>query len=447
MVEETRAFLKILGLDERRLTLKWISASEGAVFADEITAFVNTLKELGENPLHIRREWDQETADAPGPDRDADPLLLTRDQIEYCMECSICTGTCPVSRQHPTFSPKQIIKQATMHLDEELLQSRELWSCLGCGHCSIRCPAMIDFPVFNRSYRAKARKMGLAPLPSHHGIHQAIVQMQTRSIWQQRIDWAKGSGRFHAQGEFFYFVGCLPYYDITFRYLNLSPLKTAKSILSLLNRIGIEPVISQEERCCGHDALWSGDEDTFKSLAQWNMETILASGAKTVLFACPEGYATFKYEYPKVVGELPFEVVYLTELLTSQLLEAEITFKPSSDEVITYQDPCRLGRRSGIYDSPRQLLNAVPNAQLVEMERSRENALCCGTSAWMECNSCSKAIQNERLMEAEETGATRLITACSKCQIHFTCAQSREDFKVEVTDIYTYLLERLKEKA
>ncbi len=78
------------------------------------------------------------------------------------------------------------------------------------------------------------------------------------------------------------------------------------------------------------------------------------------------------------------------------------------------------------------------------MERSRENALCCGTSAWMECNSCSKAIQNERLMEAEETGATRLITACSKCQIHFTCAQSREDSKIKVTDIYTYLLERLK---
>jgi Fe-S oxidoreductase len=116
---------------------------------------------------------------------------------------------------------------------------------------------------------------------------------------------------------------------------------------------------------------------------------------------------------------------------------------PSPGEVLTYQDPCRLGRRSGIYDSPRRLLKAVPGAEVLEMERTRDNALCCGTSAWMECTSCSKAIQSERLMEAEETGASRLITSCPKCQIHFTCAQSREDFKIGVTDIYTYLLERL----
>ena len=446
VVEETRAFLEILGIDTRRLHLKWISAAEGAVFADEIAAFTEVLDVLGDNPLQARRQWDQSSADTPRTAGDPKPLLLTKNELECCMECSICTGTCPVSREHPSFSPKQILKQATMHLDTELIKSRELWSCLGCGHCSIRCPALIDFPFFNRSYRVRAFDMGMSPLESHHGIHQAIAQMQTRPVRQQRVNWAEGAGRFHSQGEFFYFVGCLPYYDITFKYLDLSPLRTARSVLSLLNRIQIEPVISSEERCCGHDALWTGDVDTFKSLAQWNLETILGSGAKTVLFACPEGYATFKYDYPEYVGKLPFEVIYITELLATELLGGETPFMPSPGEVLTYQDPCRLGRRSGIYDSPRRLLKAVPGAEVLEMERTRDNALCCGTSAWMECTSCSKAIQSERLMEAEETGASRLITSCPKCQIHFTCAQSREDFKIGVTDIYTYLLERLEGK-
>ena len=69
--------------------------------------------------------------------------------------------------------------------------------------------------------------------------------------------------------------------------------------------MGIEPVISNDERCCGHDAFWSGNETVFSKLAKLNIETITASGAKTVLFSCPEGYYTFKHHYPKYFGKLP----------------------------------------------------------------------------------------------------------------------------------------------
>ena len=87
----------------------------------------------------------------------------------------------------------------------------------------------------------------------------------------------------------------------------------------------------------------------------------------------------------------------------------------------------------------------LPEIQLVEMERNRENALCCGTSAWMECSGYSKAIQTERMQEAIQTGAKTLITACPKCQIHFTCAQSGTDINLKVIDIFSYLSQRLDE--
>jgi len=77
------------------------------------------------------------------------------------------------------------------------------------------------------------------------------------------------------------------------------------------------------------------------------------------------------------------------------------------------------------------------------MERSRENSLCCGTTAWMECSRCSKTIQTERLLEAEQTGAKELITVCPKCQMHLTCAQSGENMDIRVKDLYTYLAERM----
>jgi Fe-S oxidoreductase len=88
-------------------------------------------------------------------------------------------------------------------------------------------------------------------------------------------------------------------------------------------------------------------------------------------------------------------------------------------------------------------LQLLPDIQLIEMERNRENALCCGTSAWMECANHSKSIQIERMQEAIHTGAQTLITACPKCQIHFTCAQSGMDTDLRVVDLYTFLTERL----
>jgi Fe-S oxidoreductase len=227
--------------------------------------------------------------------------------------------------------------------------------------------------------------------------------------------------------------------------LNLSPLDTGRSVLALLNKMGIEPVISNNERCCGHDALWCGDQETFRKLARWNLEVIKASGAKTVLFSCPEGYVTFKNYYPKHFGALPFEVLHMTEFLARELPNTGLSFQASSSEAITYHDPCRLGRMAGIYEPPRQLLELLPETRLVEMERNRENALCCGTSAWMECSSHSKAIQTDRIQEAGRTGAQTLITACPKCRIHLTCAQSNTESDLKVMDLYTYMRHHLSE--
>jgi Fe-S oxidoreductase len=369
--------------------------------------------------------------------------ILTQKQIDYCMECGLCTGSCPVSREMSTFSPRQIIKRAMLDPQGGLVHSREIWACLSCASCSGRCPAEIDFPEFISSHRQEARRAGNLPQESHHGILQAIAGLQTHNLKQQRTAWAQNAGIFQDRGQYFYFVGCLPFFDVTFRYLNLSPLENARSILTLLNKMGIEPVISNDERCCGHDALWCGDHPTFRKLAERNLAVIKSSGAKTVLFSCPEGYVTFKDYYPKYFGTLPFEVLHMTEFLARELHRTGLSFQAASAETVTYHDPCRLGRLAGIYAPPRKLLEMLPETRLVEMERIRENALCCGTSAWMECSSYSKAIQNERLQEAILTGAQTLITACPKCQIHFTCARGDTDADLKVIDLYTYIKERL----
>ncbi|MFH0843962.1 MAG: (Fe-S)-binding protein, partial [Pseudomonadota bacterium] len=134
---------------------------------------------------------------------------------------------------------------------------------------------------------------------------------------------------------------------------------------------------------------------------------------------------------------------HILDFLVEKIDQGVIGLEPF-EGVVTFHDPCRLGRMSGVYDAPRRVLESIPGLKLKEMPRSRENGACCGTTAWMNCSKCSGLIRRERINEARQTGATRLVTACPKCQIHFRCAKSAYDFDMEITDIYDLVADHMK---
>jgi Fe-S oxidoreductase len=258
--------------------------------------------------------------------------------------------------------------------------------------------------------------------------------MQKGDVRQNRTAWAREAGTIKEEGEYYLFVGCLPYFDVLFREMGVSSLRTASNMLKMVNKLGIEPVITDEERCCGHDMLWSGNVDAFKELANFNIELIKRLGCKKAIFGCPEGYVTFKTIYPLYFGELDFEVVHFYDLVGKQMNEGAFQLAPV-EHTVTYHDPCRLGRMAGMYEAPREIITSIPGMNLVEMERNREDAVCCGVSCWANCSSYSKQIQMDRLKEAEATGADTLVTACPKCNIHFACALSSSGMGIEVKEL------------
>jgi Fe-S oxidoreductase len=165
----------------------------------------------------------------------------------------------------------------------------------------------------------------------------------------------------------------------------------------------------------------AGDVDSFRKLAELNVETIQESGAKKVVFTCAECYNAFKTDYPDYVGQLPFETMHLTELLSGEVEAGEFAFA-SRPERVTYHDPCRMARYLQVHEPPRTLLTSVPDVQFVEMQDNRERSMCCGSTAWVNCSGCSKLIQREKLRQARDTGAQVMLTTCPKCEIHLACA-------------------------
>jgi Fe-S oxidoreductase len=218
-----------------------------------------------------------------------------------------------------------------------------------------------------------------------------------------------------------------------------------KSVIGILNQNDIVPVVLPEEKCCGHDSLWRGEIETFKKLAEYNVKLFKDAGVKTLIFNCAEGYYTWKKEYKKLFkgsDDFDFEIYHITEYILKESLLEDITF-PGFDKIkVTYHDPCRLGRMSNVFAAPREVLKLIPSVELVEMEDTLEDSDCCGVSAYVSCNQDSKKFQEKKVLQAIETGAEYLITACPKCIAHLNCyLNENRDLKdkIKVIDLVSFL--------
>ncbi len=225
--------------------------------------------------------------------------------------------------------------------------------------------------------------------------------------------------------------------------------KIAKSSIALLNQKGIEPVVLADEKCCGHDTLWQGDKKTFEKLAKYNFKLFKDAGVKKIIFSCSEGYYTWKNEYKKLFAgdsDFDFEIYHMTEYILKEQLLDGIQFTNQQKMRVTYHDDCRLGRLSKTYDPPRLILNKLPFVELVEMQNNKEDALCCGVSAYVSCDDYSKKIQETRIKEALKTGAEYLIVSCPKCLTHFNCyLNEHEELKhrLKIMDLTTFIAQNL----
>jgi Fe-S oxidoreductase len=199
--------------------------------------------------------------------------------------------------------------------------------------------------------------------------------------------------------------------------------------------------VLEVERCCGHDLLWDGDVDRFMQLARLIAELSRASGVKRIISSCPECVRALKVDYPAYGIRLNAEVLHISELILNQ--QSAISSQQSKignrkSKIVTFHDPCRLGRHLGIYDAPRKVLEQL-GYRVIEMRHNRRNATCCGTNGWTHCGAANKAIQVQRLREAKATGAEMMVTACLKCQIHFKCAlmdkQIADEVGIEMVDL------------
>jgi len=370
----------------------------------------------------------------------------------YCLDCGKCSSVCPVTLHlvEGYTSPRLLVETALACGADTTLDDPLLWSCLTCRRCSEICPSEVDFSSFIQHMRQLASNQGNEGPCTHGGVVQSWMRMMSSADWRgERLDWIGPNLEIDEDSETIYFPGCLAFFDSAFRDLGIEGLDIARSAVRILNALGIQPRVLEDERCCGHDLYWQGEMETFRNLASQNLEAIHRSGAKRILTTCPECAYTLKHTYAEEVGDPGVEVFHLAQFLAEQgSLPRLVEEPPAGRSAVTYQDPCRLGRYEDVYQQPRDLLEEF-GFDLIEMEHNRQESICCGTSCWTSCGQVNKRIQVDRLHEARTTNADLLVTACPKCQIHLKCAQNdpvtREEIAIPIRDLTTLLAEKLQQ--
>jgi heterodisulfide reductase subunit D len=234
-----------------------------------------------------------------------------------------------------------------------------------------------------------------------------------------------------------YFPGCMA----TYRAKDI-----AKSTIELLKKADVEFILlGEEEWCCGSVMLRTGNVDVGKDMMEHNVDAINKSGADVVVTSCSGCFRTLKQDYEQMTGSLDFKVKHVLELLVDLIDKGSLKF-PETKLKVTYHDPCHLGRHSGLYDVPRDILKSVPGLELVEMARSRQNARCCGAGGGVRAGfkELSDQMADTRIKEAEETGADVLTSACPFCTFALREAAERNDSKIRVLDMPELLMEILE---
>ena len=384
-----------------------------------------------------------------------------RRQTAACCSCGSCryidpnwlssvrfSAICPISQKYSfnLYSPHRLMRCAIAQMDGKLEFSPKfvdaLFKCTLCGGCDIKCKRNLDVEVLQviETARAQCIEAGKGPMPEHKAMAEAISRTKNKygAPHENRSRWVKDI-KPAPKADILYFAGCTSSYR--------QP-ELARNVAELLHRTGTPFMLLDDEWCCGRPLFDTGQTELARTMMEHNLKSIADSGAKIIITGDADCYKTLKVDYPKLLGrstdDMPYTVLHIVEYIDRLVKDGRLKFTRAVPLTVTYHDPCNLGRlgepwyhwepkylppniavnkiwrrgEKGVYQPPRDILKSIPGINLVEMERARDNAWCCGSGGGVETAFPDFAswIAGERIAEAKTTGAEAIVTCCPGCK-------------------------------
>ncbi len=384
-------------------------------------------------------------------------------EIDACTRCGNCLDLCSAynGNQDLSISPKKKMEKLKKLIDTEYgLMSRLLgrnkisrkdidmiskaaYACTMCSRCEVDCHIAIKLQDIWLKLREILVEDGTYPEVLdlmrdriNTGKNVSFDSNEGRANWIAQVPEMPEDNYVRQKADVIYFVGCVS---------SFSPrvFKIPRSIVTILRSADVDfALLGDEEWCCGFPLLSSGFKEDFKEFAFHNIERVNNTGAKFLVTSCPSCFHMWQHIYKEQVKlDMDFEVLHIVQYLYRLVIDGTLKLKPL-DLTVTYHDPCDLGRNSGIYDEPRDLIKAIPGVKFVEMENNRNRAVCCGGGGNVEAvdSGLSADIAKLKAEEIIGTGADIVATACQQCVRTIQQALKKEKSQIKTMDISELLL-------
>jgi Fe-S oxidoreductase len=373
-----------------------------------------------------------------------------------CVECGRCTNVCPAAGTGKLLSPMDLMVKMRDHLTMkgaaitsktpwvpnfafaeanqaslrlagqgeypvsligDVITEKELWACTTCRNCEDACPVMnehVDKIIDMRRYLVMTEgKMNAEASRTFSNIERQGnpwgINRKDRDKWTADAEVKVPTVKEEKDFEYLFFVGSMGSFD------NRSQ-KISRALVKVLHHAGVKfAILGNKEKNSGDTARRMGNEFLFQQLAADNIALFEKHQVKKIITIDPHAYNTFKNEYPDL--GLTAEVYHHTEVLADLIKEGRIKPTKEVKERITYHDSCYLGRYNGVFSAPRYILSQIPGVEVVEMERNRENGMCCGAGGgmmWME-ETEGVRVNVARTEQALQVNPTVIGSACPYC--------------------------------
>jgi len=384
-----------------------------------------------------------------------------------CTECGRCQAACPATNTRKPLNPRQIVHAIKVNLLENGNALREgrkgtlpligpegegtntedaIWACTTCGACMQACPVLIE-------QMPKIIKMRRFLVETESRFPEELLNL-FENMEQRSNPWGIAPGDRNkwvstmqvrpfvaGETEYLLYVGCAGSFDSRAKQVTVA-------LAMVLNAAGVSwGILGKDEKCCGDSLRRLGNEFLFEKMALENVELFRERGVTKVITLCPHCLTTLKNDYRQFGLEL--EVVHQTQLIAGLIKDGSLKLNGTDQSLgkITYHDPCYLGRHNGIFDEPRQLLEATTGSAPQEMPRNRENSFCCGAGGgrmWME-EFIGDRVNHTRVAEALTGSPDTICVACPYCMTMMEDGlKDRGASQVRVRDVAEVMAEGLR---
>lgn len=369
-------------------------------------------------------------------------------ELDACTRCKTCGLWCSVAValdgiEYTDILPSERIETLKSIASKKNFtheQMGDVWKgtyrCTLCGRCKEVCPVGIGLRDLWSAMREDLASQGYHP-PILQVAEEAIVTNHNpidydndeRAMWVEFMDDPPDDEYQREKAEVIYFIGCVSSFSPAVQQI-------PEALCQILTKADVDfTILGEKEHCCGFPLLLAGMPAGVQELKRHNLETVREIGAKTIVFACPSCYHTWVHEYAAELNGV--RLVHATEYVEELIKAGRLQFVNDIKGTVTFHDPCDLGRNSGVYSAPRQILKSIPGLNYVELSENGRKSLCCGGGGDVEMydNEMTATIAALRANQIREAGADICATACQQCVRTLTTGVKNIDAKVEVLDV------------